>query len=368
MKIAIIGIRGIPVIYSGFEVVAEKLSIELAKKNHEMAVYCRSLHVNLSKRKHKGVELVVLPAIKGKNLETFSHSLLATLHATIFGRYDLIYYLGVGNALFSLLPRLFGIKTVVNVDGLDWRREKWGIAGKTYLALSEHMATIFPNEVITDSIFIKKYYKKRFGKKTKYIPYGYYSENRFNKSSLKRFDLKKRDYLVWVGRIVPDNHLDELVNAFMKTKTSIKCVVIGDDINKNEYRDNLLKKMKKDKRFIPVGFQGREAYASLVNNSLAYIETKRSGGTHPSLVEAMGFGSLIVSNDNSAHQEVLGNTAVYYEAGSVNNLIKKIEWATSAKNNKKKDLLRKIVVKRAKQKYSWIKIIEKYERFFAKTI
>jgi len=368
MKIAIIGIRGIPVIYSGFEVVAEKLSVELAKRNHEMTVYCRNPYVNSAKREYKGVKLVTLATIKGKNWETFVHSLLATLHAIIIGQYDLIYYLGVGSALFSFLPRLFGTKTVVNVDGLDWRREKWGIIGKAYLAISEYVATIFPSEVITDSLFIKKYYKKRFNKKTKYIPYGYYSENRFEKSSLKKFGLKKRKYIVWVGRIVPDNHLDELVNAFIKIKTSIKCVVIGDDINKNEYRDNLFQKMKEDKGFVPTGFLSREIYANLVKNSLAYIETKRSGGTHPSLVEAMGFGSLIVSNDNITHQEVLGNSAVYYKAGLVKSLVKNLKWAVSKEDSKKKDSLRKMAAKRAKQKYSWTKIVKEYDKFFTEMV
>jgi glycosyltransferase involved in cell wall biosynthesis len=185
---------------------------------------------------------------------------------------------------------------------------------------------------------------------------------------LKKYNLEKRKYLVWVGRIVPDNHLDELVKAFAKTKTSIKCVIIGDDINNSVYKDKILNRTKKDKRFIHTGFLGREDYSGLVKNSLAYIETKRSGGTHPSLVEAMGFGTLIVCNDDLAHKEVLGKSAVYYKAGSISGLHSKIKWIIGRGNTGKKAKLKVMTVARAREKYSWRRIIHEYEKLFSDTV
>ncbi len=368
MKIALIGIRGIPVIYSGFEVCAEKLSVDLTRRGHDLTVYCRTPYVNPEKKNYKGVKLVIVPTIKSKNWETIIHSFLSTLHAIFIGRYDLVYYFGVGSSLFSLLPRLFGIKTVVNVDGLDWKREKWGTIGKLYLALSEYLAIFLPNKIITDSLFIKKYYKKRFKKKTKYIPYGYYLEKRENKSILQRFGLEKKKYLVWVGRFVPDNHPDQLIEAFSKLSTKIKCVIVGDDVRESSYKKKLLQQGRSVENVIFTGFLDRVPYAKIVKNALAYVETKRSGGTHPSLVEAMGFGSLIVSNNHIANRGVLGNTAVLYKVGSRADLTKKLRWVVNRRNYKKQNLLRKKCAERAKHRYSWEKIIDNYERFFLKII
>ena len=367
MKIALIGIRGIPVIYSGFEVAAEKLSTELVKRGHKLTVYCRNNYVDSKKKKYKEVRLIVLPSPKSKNWETFIHSLLSTFHAILFGHCDLIYYFGVGNSLFSLLPRLFGTKTVVNVDGLDWKREKWGIVGRLYLGLSEYLASFLPNRIITDSLFIKKYYKKRFNKESKYVPYGFYKEKRNNKLTLKGFGLKNREYVVWVGRFVPDNHPDELIDAFSKLDTldtKVKCVIVGDDISESIYKKRLLQKGKKDVRIIFTGFLDRVSYASVVRGALAYVETKRSGGTHPSLVEAMGFGSLVISNDHFANKEVLGDTAIYYKTSSITDLTKRLDWVVDKKNYRKQNLLREKCKERSRQRYSWEKIVDDYEKFF----
>ncbi len=368
MKIALIGIRGIPVIYSGFEVAAEKISTDLVKRGHEVTVYCRHSYVNSGKKTLNGVKLITLPAPKSKNWETFVHSLLSTLHAVLFERYDLICYFGVGSSLFSIFPRLLRTKTVINVDGLDWKREKWGLIGRTYLALSEYLAVILPNRIITDSLFIQKYYEKKFNKKSKYIPYGFYKEKKSSNSALRRFGFKRRQYLVWVGRFVPDNHTDELIKAFSKLNTEIKCVIVGDDINESGYKKKILKDGKKNKRIVFTGFLKRVSYASVVRNALAYVETKRSGGTHPSLVEAMGFGSLILSNNHHANKEVLGDAAMYYKIGSLTDLEEKLKWVIDKKNYKKQDVLRKSIKQRATQKYSWESIVDVYEKFFLKII
>lgn len=368
MKIALIGIRGIPVIYSGFEVCAEKLSVDLTKRGHDLTVYCRAPYVNTKRKSYKGVKLVATPTIKSKNLETIIHSFLSTLHVIFVGKHNLVYYFGVGSSLFSLLPRLFGIKTIVNVDGLDWKREKWGAIGKLYLALSEYLAIFLPNKIITDSLFIKKYYQRRFKKKTKYIPYGYYLEKRDSKSILQRHGLKKNRYLVWVGRFVPDNHPDQLIGSFSKLDTDIKCVIVGDDVRESPYKEKLLQQGRSVENVIFTGFLDRVPYANIVKNALAYVETKRSGGTHPSLVEAMGFGSLVVSNNHIANKGVLGNTAVFYKVDSGVDLTKKLRWVVDRKNYKKQNLLRKKCAERAKHKYSWEKIIDDYEELFLKTL
>ncbi len=369
MKLAFIGVRGIPVVYSGFETFAEELSSRLVKRGHKVTVYCRGQYVDKSKKIFKGVDLVALPSLKSKNLETFTHSFLATLHACIFGKFDAIFFIGVGSTIFSFLPRFLGIKTAVNVDGLDWKREKWGLLAKVYLGLSEYLAVLIPNEVITDSPFIRRYYKKKFRKNTPLIPYGYFEENLSGSTFLQEYGLEKGKYLTWVGRLVPDNHLDELISAFKKNKSDMKLVVIGDDFTGGSYKKKVKKLASNDKRFIFTGFIKRKVCLTLVKYSLAYVETKRSGGTHPSLVEAMGLGSLILCNDHPAHKFTLDNTAIYYSLRKVNkDLTKKLKEISKTKFKTKGERLKTLAKARARKYYSWEKITKDYEKLFKKIL
>lgn len=367
MKIAIIGIRGIPIIYSGFETFTEVLTIELAKLGHQTSVYCRSKYIPIDKKNYKGVKLISLPSIEKKNFGTFSHSFISTIHACLIGKYDIIFYLGAGNTPFSIIPRFFGIKTIVHIDGLDWRRKKWGIIARIYLKLSEWLTTALPNRVVTDSQYMVKYYKSKYHKDIDCIPYGYFPKSEYKNSwILKKYNLKKRMYFTWVGRIVPENFLEELIYSFTRLKKhTIKCVVIGDDLYESSYKERVCRLMKRDKRVIHTGFIKHSEELSLVADSLAYIETKRSGGTHPSLIEAMGAGTLVVSNDNETNKEVLIDTAIYYSNKSgAKNLAKAIERIVLQKESFNN--YRKAVKKRAEKYYSWNKIIRQYENLFTK--
>ncbi len=369
MKIAIIGIRGIPVIYSGFESFAENLAVALANKGKNIYVYCRSPYIDKRIKEYKKVNLISLFTLKSKNFESITHSFIATFHACFFLRPQIIYYLGVGNAIFTLIPRLFGIRTIINVDGLDWKREKWSFIAKIYLKLSEYIATIFPNKTITDSLFIKKYYREKYNKKTIYIPYGF--DNTLNKIDsllekklLKKYNLKNNKYFVWIGRIVPENHLEELIIAFQKVKTDYKCLIIGDDLYKSEYKNYIDKLSKNDKRIIFTGFLPKKDYAVLVKSSFCYVETKRSGGTHPSLIEAMGLKCLIISNNNIANKEIIEKGAIFYK----NNQHKKtlLEILKLVMNEKNEYLYkyRKTSQNICIKKFNENKIISQYNHFF----
>lgn len=171
MKIAIIGVRSIPLVYSAFETFAEILGEGLTERGFDITVYCRSPYSLKSLKEYKGIYLVTIPTLKGRYYETVIHTFLSTLHACFFGRHEVIYYLGVGNAVFTFIPRLFGIKTIINVDGLEWQRKRWNFLVRRYLKLSELLATKFADTVVTDSLFIKNYYKREYKADTEYIPY-----------------------------------------------------------------------------------------------------------------------------------------------------------------------------------------------------
>ena len=361
MEIAIIGVKGIPVVYSGFETFVEEFSTRLVKdKKFKVTVYCRSPYVDKNRKKYKDVRLVALSVIKRKNLETILHSFISTIHACIFGKYDIIYYVGVGNAIFTIFPRLIGIKTIINVDGFDWRREKWGSLAKSYLKLSSYMAMYFPNAVVTDSLVIKRYYSQKHKKQYYYIPYGYMDKfnDKNSQKILKKYALLKNKYFVWVGRIVPENHPEDLLLAFSRLKTDFKCVLIGDNFYKDKYTDEILSYGVKNPNVIFTGFLDREEYAVLVKNAYAYMETKRSGGTHPSLLEAMGFDNLIISNNNPANKELLKSNAFYYNTDL--DLLRKLEYIINP-NFKNGLKYRKAVKSTVEKFFNWEKIIGEYK-------
>jgi hypothetical protein len=150
MKIAMLGSRGIPACYSGFETFYENLAIRLSARGHQVTVYNRKQYVNHPSKFYKRVKLVTLPTLRNKHLDTLYHTFISVIHAAFQG-YDIAYFCIVGNSPLTLLTRLLGVKTILNVDGEDSKREKWRGFEKVYLKFSEYLATIFPHVVISDS-------------------------------------------------------------------------------------------------------------------------------------------------------------------------------------------------------------------------
>lgn len=364
MKVAIIGMRGIPLIYSGFEIFAEKLSSGLKEKGYDVTVYCRSPYFSeINKSTYKGVNRIFIPTLKQKHLETFIHSFLSTLHACFIGKYNVVYYFGVGNALFALLPRLFRTKVLINVDGLDSQRKKWGVLAKIYLRFSEYLATVFPNDIVTDSLFMRKYYKKIYGKNGLYIPYGHEEHLKGDQDILSKLALDKEQYFVWVGRLVPENDLDQLLQAYQKIDTPKKCIIIGDDLYGSNYKEKIIKLAKQDRRIVMAGFLPRNDYLALLKNSYAYIETKHSGGSHPSLIEAMGSPCLILADDHPANKEVLGGAAIFYSIQDKKDMVVKLKNLLEVKREQTA-IMKRDALRIAKMRFSWKDIVDVYDKTF----
>ena len=171
MKIALLGTRGVPASYSGFETCVEQLGQRLVARGHDVTVYCRSHHITYEGDSYKGMRLVKLPTISNKYLDTMVHSFISSLHA-LPQRYDVGLYFIAGNSPVTWIPRLAGTKTILNVDGLDWKREKWPAFAKKYIQFAEYLATKLPNQYLTDSHVVQAYYQDRFNSKPPYIPYG----------------------------------------------------------------------------------------------------------------------------------------------------------------------------------------------------
>lgn len=362
MKIALMGTRGVPASYSGFETCVEQLGQRLVERGHEVTVYCRSHHITYEGTHYKGMKLVKLPTIPNKYLDTLVHSFISSLHA-LFQRFDIGMYFIAGNSPVTWIPRLVGTKTVLNVDGLDWKREKWPEFAKKYIQFAEYLATKLPNMYITDSEVVQGYYRDRFNSEPPYIPYGSEIELLPPGDTLAQFGLQAGKYILFVGRLVPENCAHHLVEAFKKLDTDLHCVIVGDAAYAEEYIASLKQLGQEDNRIVFTGYVFGQGYHELGSNALIFVETSGVGGTHPALVEAMAFGNCVVTHDTPENLETIGDAGFSYDgkvgAESLTAVLETLladeeliaQYAQKAKN-------------RATTAYSWESVTDSYERLF----
>jgi len=208
--------------------------------------------------------------------------------------------------------RLVGSKTILNVDGLDWKREKWPTLAKQYIQFAEYLATILPTAYLTDSKVVQGYYRDSFNSEPPYIPYGSDVEILPPGETLARFGLEPGRYILFVGRLVPENCAHHLVEAFKQIDTDFKCVIVGDAAYAEAYIAELKAKAEGDPRIVFTGYVFGKGYHELGSNAHIFVETSGVGGTHPALVEAMAFGSCVIANNTSENLETTGDAGLAY--------------------------------------------------------
>jgi len=360
MKIALMGSRGIPACYSGFETFYEQLSWRLVKRGHDVTVYNRSNYISYREPYYRGVRLVRLPTIKNKHTDTIFHTFLSVLHS-IFQKYDIVYFCIVGNSPLTFVPRLFGAKVLLNVDGADWEREKWRGLSKKYLLWSEKVATKFPHVVIADSRVIQKRYKRLYRKKTVFIPYGANVLQNAKDKYLKIFGLEKNKYILFVGRLEPENQPHLLIEVFKEIKTDMKLVIVGDAPYGEKYKKEL--RELADQRVIFTGFLFGEGYQQLSSHSYLYVLTSAVEGTRPVLLEQLAFGNCVLVRNSEANMEVIGNAGLFFDRQKEKeDLKKKIEYLLD--HPELIEAFRKEACRKISREYDWEKITDEYEKLF----
>ncbi len=359
MKIAMLGTRGVPASYSGFETCVEELGSRLAQRGHQVTVYCRSHHIAYDQPTYKGMRLVKLPTIANKYLDTIIHSLLSSMHA-LAQDYDVALYFIAGNSLVSWIPRLAGQRTLLNVDGLDWKRAKWPPLAKRYIQFAERMSTVLPNAIITDSRVVQRYYMETYGASSTYIAYGSDLPRRPAGPTLAHLGLAPHSYVLFVGRLVPENCAHHLVEAWRSLDTEMKCVIVGDASYAEDYKAELRRLAGGDARIIFTGYVFGEGYWELSGNAYAFVETSGVGGTHPALVEAMSFGNCVVVNDTAENLETIGHAGLWYDGwrGAVS-LAPVLR--TLLDTPALAEVYRQAAAQRASTVYSWEAVTDAYE-------
>jgi glycosyltransferase involved in cell wall biosynthesis len=349
MRIAILGTRGIPASYGGFETFAEELSLRLVQRGHHVAVYCRQRHSDAT---YHGVELRYLPTIRHKYFDTIAHTAFSTLHLLLH-RVDVVLYCNGANAIFTFAPRLLGMPTAINVDGLERKRKKWNQLAKRWYHLSEWLSTFCATRVVTDAEHIEDYYRDTYGCRSTFIPYGA-PIGRVAWNGL--LGLQERDYFLYVSRLEPENNALLVREAFEQVQTAHKLALIGDAPYADEYKARL--RATNDERIVMPGAVYGDGYHELQSHCLAYIHATEVGGTHPALIEAMGRGALVLYLDTEENAEVAGGAGLPFTHETLPDVLRKILQMPEAEREAWRERARQ----RVEERYSWEAVTTAYEK------
>jgi glycosyltransferase involved in cell wall biosynthesis len=361
VKIGILGTRGIPANYGGFETFAEECGAGLAARGHCVTVYGRSHHVPRGLRRHRQVNIITLPTLRGKYTDTVVHTLLSVVDA-LFRRFDVILICNAANSVYAALPRLFGTPVVVNVDGIERLRLKWNWLGRSYYRLSEYFSVWFPSAIVTDARVIEQYYRERYGARSIFIPYGAVIDPPQGRSTLDALGLDRRNYFLYVSRLEPENNAHLVVRAFEKLRTSKRLVVVGDAPYAADYIASL--RRTSDRRILFPGAIYGDGYRELMGNACCYVHATEVGGTHPALIEAMGQGNVIVANDTPENAEALAGTGILYRKNDVEDLVRRLQEV--ADDPGRFAPLGESARTRVSAHYSWAGVVAQYEQLFTR--
>jgi len=357
-KLAILGSRGIPAQYGGFETFAEELSTRLAARGIDVTVFCQK-QIENSLLRYKGVKLVYIPAPNYGPLTTILYDLRCLWRAR--KAFDVVYMLGYGAAPFCYIPRIWGTTVWLNVDGIEWARAKWSFAAKSYFRLMEMISLWSASRIIADAEAIRKHLSARHSRRPRctVIPYGAPCIDKApDVSILEEWDIQPSNYYLVVCRMEPENHVLEIIKGYKSSKTPLPLIMVGNlDYGKNAYTRSLLSSASENVRFIGAIYDKAKLVA-LRYYSTAYIHGHSVGGTNPSLLEALGCGNVVIAHDNPFNREVAGEFSFYFKSiEDLPPLIHRIERMTE---EEKRELSRKSK-HRILTNYTWEKISSLYQ-------
>jgi len=365
LRIAFAGTRGVPASYSGFETFVEQLGVRLVDRGHEVIVFNRYPFIPSREKYYRGMRIIHLRTIQRKSLDTMVHTFLSCLLLP-FIRPDLVYICGVGNAIFCGMVRLLGIPVLINVDGEDWARKKWSGFAVKWLKSSEAWACRLASVVIADAKIIQDRYQRVYGRETAMVPYGANVQlEEAGTATLEKFGLHSQRYVLFVGRMVPENRAELLIEAFraVPRTSGIKLVIVGDAPYSEDFKKELVRLA--DDRVVFTGYAFKEAYRELSRHCLFYVLASGIEGTRPVLLDQMGFGNCVLVRDTAANSDVVADAGAKFEDSRekeslgemMNYLIERPDLIEEYRGK---------AVRRVKEAYSWDRVTDVYEEMFQK--
>ena len=356
LKIAILGTRGIPARYGGFETLADELSRRLVQRGHQVTVYCRRPFTRADDVFDARIRRVILPTVSSKYLDTLDHTLLAVLHV-IFTDAKVLLICNVANSPWAWIPRLVGKPTVLNVDGLDRKRRKWNFIGQSFLHFCEALSTFTPSRIVTDAKTVQKYYRDRYRTESEMIAYG--ADFQPGGTHFRDLGLSSERYILYVARLEPENNPELVINAYRNLDTDWPLVIVGGNPYQPAYVDQL--KSLSDRRVVFTGPVYGEGHWSLQQNAGLFVFAGEIGGIHPALVEAMAAGNAILYLDTASNRETALGCGVPFPHDETQ-LTTKLQQLISSPDHL--ESMRSEAREAAKKHYGWDAVIDKYESLF----
>jgi glycosyltransferase involved in cell wall biosynthesis len=362
LRIAILGTRGIPAAYGGFETFAEQLAVRLARRGHDVTVYGRTTSVDpaLDGERYRGVRLAVLPAPRSKHLETVVHTLRAAWRAR---RDRLDFALVCNSANFACLPllRLGGSGTALAIDGIESDRRKWGLLGRSFYRIAGWLGPRLADVTVADCRVIEAIYRARGLRRVAMIAYGAEPPASSGTAALARVGVAPRGYVLYVSRLEPENNADVVIRAFRESGIALDLVIVGDAPYADAYKARLRELAGGDPRVRFAGYVFGRGYDELRSHAAGYVQATEVGGTHPALLEAMAAGLPIVANDIPEHREVLGEAGWYYRKNSVADLAALLREVFGAAGEASRAARGEAARSRAAALYDWEEVTSAYE-------
>lgn len=365
-KVAMIGQKRIPSREGGIEIVVNELATRLVEKGYTVDAYNRSgYHVSGKEfdavgkkgKYYKGIRIIVVPTFRNGKLNAIVYSFLASLRALI-GKYDVIHYHAEGPCAMLWIPKLFGIRVIATIHGLDWQRAKWGNFASLVLKFGEKMAAKYADEIIVLSRNVQKYFKQTYGRDTRYIPNGINRpEIRRTELIKEKYGLEKDDYVLFLGRLVPEKGIHYLIEAFSKTDTEKKLVIAGGSSHSIDYMKKIEAMAAKDGRIIMTDFVQGQILEELYSNAYLFVLPSEVEGMAISLLEAMSYGNCCLVSDIPENLEAVEDKAVSFKKGDAKDLRKKLEFLLGHKEaveNYRESAMNFIC-----SRYSWEDVLEK---------
>lgn len=348
--------------FTGFETGFGEIAPRLAAMGHDVVMYCRRGSVPESMRVpvYKGVRLVYVPSPGGKNFSGVIATFFAVIHALVAGRYQIFFFVNVGMGHHAALCRVFGHKVIMNVNGLDWTRAKWGPVARWYFLSAAHSAVRFCNELITDADAMKEFYLERFAKDTTMIAYGAYVETSQNPDLVRQFGVEPGEYYLIASRLIPENHADIITGAFLGSGSRRKLVIAGGANYDSAFHEKL-RSLTGPNVILTGHIDEQEVIRELHCNCFAYLHGHSVGGTNPSLLKAMGYGNCILALDTVFNREVLADGGLFFprDAGTLAQMIREVE-----SDSRLVERLRRMGPERVRANYTWEKIAAQYDDLF----
>ncbi len=365
IKIAIIGSRGYPYVYGGYETFVKELSERLVTKSVEVHIYNQKYLYSSRPEKLNGIHLHYIPTVRNKSLNQIVHCFFSLLHVT-FSSVDIVVVLNLAAGPMGWIPKLAGKKTIINTDGMEWLRPKWKGLGAKYFYFGAWCATKLYNKIITDAEAMKKVYADTFNAHSSVIAYGAPEYKPASEELITSFGLEKNGYFLIVARLVPDNNADMLIRGFLDSTSLKKLVVVGDVPYKDEYAQKLKTLANSNNRLQFTGYvRNQEVLMCLYQHCYVYLHGHQFGGTNPAMLKAMSNRCAILAIDTPFNQEMLNNGEFgMFFAPNCTDLTKKINHIEQFDHQLAE--FRSKVQNGLGEKYNWDAITDQYIYEFTK--